>query len=127
MKKEERRKAVRRPILESFSFFLTISGKTDYRLAVADVSTHGIGFYLDIDGIISPGLELTLGDEIEVNLYLNQTLYLPLKVKAVRIDKVEKRTQVGGEITDLKSKEYQSFKSFVSFLDSLTEVAYIEQ
>lgn len=117
----ERRKAPRRPILESFALFIVIPSKGFHRLKVHDVSEHGLGFDVDAEGE-DPGTHpLAQGDRIEVHFYVNPSLYLPLGFQVLRIEDREGVRRVGGEIEGKKSKEYAAFLLFLKMLDQLRD------
>jgi hypothetical protein len=112
----ERRRAQRRPILESFSLFVVIPRKGSHRLRVYDASDHGLRFDLDLEGESSAGSPIKPGEELEVNLYLNQSLYLPLTVKVVRVEEQGTLRRVGSEF---KGKPHRAYLSFLGLLDEL--------
>lgn len=124
---DERRKARRRPILDSFSLFAVIPAIGDHRLEVQDISELGMGIVVDSSQIPPERVEkMNLNQQIEVDLYLNQSLYLPLEVKILRLGGDEKNEaiyRVGGEFCDRTSKTYQAFHNFLKALDDLVEAA----
>ncbi len=121
----ERRKSPRRPIVETFSLFVVVPRKGDFRLKLHDASDHGIGFDVDMEGeeIGEENFPLQPGESLDVQFYLNPSLFLPLQVKITRIEKREGVRRVGGEIQNIKSKEYKAFLAFINMLDSLLETA----
>jgi hypothetical protein len=121
----ERRRSRRRPVLESFSVFVVALERAPHRLAVKDVSDLGIGFQLDPDtGQGEQLLQVEVGDTLEISLYLNQSLKLPLRIQVVRIyQESENGPRVAGaSILELHSNGYKAFASFIQLLDALAEV-----
>jgi hypothetical protein len=125
----ERRKTRRRPILETFSFFCVVPKKGMHRLLIHDVSDQGIGFDLDAEGEEDQTFSLKSGEALDVHLYINQSLYLPLSVKVARIEE----RNVGGRVRrigaefSVKDKGYEAFGAFLAMLDSIVDVAQIQQ
>jgi hypothetical protein len=118
---KERRRAVRRPLLESFSLFVVIPKKGGYRLKVHDVSDHGLGFDLDTEGESASDFPTAVGDRYALRFYLNQTLYIPLQVALVRVDPQPRQRRVGVEIVDRATAGYQAYLAFLRMLDALHE------
>lgn len=122
----ERRRHKRRKVIDSFSLFVSVPQKSVVRMPVHDLAEGGIGFDLDIPEDPSQTLVAQVGDLIEVQLYLNQSLHIPLQVRIARVQKRADHTRlVGAEFVDLKSKSYLAFSSFLAALDHLTETAQI--
>ena len=122
----ERRKALRRPVVETFSLYVVVPKKGPYRLPVNDVSELGLGFDFDIDGESAEGFPTAIGERFEVDLYLNQTLYLPLEVEIMRIESRKGGVRrVGTEIADQKTPAYRAFVAFLKMLDAVSEVATV--
>lgn len=120
----ERRQAPRHPILESFSLFVTLPHKGGYRLAVHDVSELGIGFDFDTEGEDPSLFPLAAGEHLEVHLYLNQTLYLPLRVKVSRVFSVGSTRRVGAELV-AGTPSRQAYLSFLAMLGELAGAAKV--
>ena len=120
----ERRKSRRRPILESFSVFVAIPDKVPYRLPVRDLSDLGIGFLLDPEGSNGELASVHLGESLDIALYLNQTLHVPLRVEIVRILQSEESGPrvAGARISEPYSPGYRAFVSFVQLLDALADL-----
>ena len=76
----ERRKSKRREILEHFSFYLCIPKLGFARHKVNNVSETGIGFTIETLG----EFKLAKDEQCNLQFYLNQSLYLPLKIQVVR-------------------------------------------
>lgn len=123
---ENRRKAKRRPILDTFSLFAVVNKKSVCRLKIHDVSELGIAFDFDVEGETVADFPLQEGEELELQLYLNQTLHLPLGIRVVRIEGTEKSRKVGAEYADKASKSYQALQAFIMMLDRVTDIAQID-
>ena len=121
----ERRRTNRRPILSTFSLFIVVPKKGFHRLMVHDVSELGIGFDADTEGEEAEGFPLKEGEKLEVRFYLNQSLYLPLEIRIVRLETRNHIRRIGAEF-DSNDKNYNAFKSFVEMLDAIEEVGLIE-
>ena len=118
-----RRKVKRREILEKFSFYVCIPKLGYTRHQVNDISELGIGFDIATLG------EFTMQkDEVsELDFYLNQSLYLKLKINVVRsIEKAEMIQEVGAIFLDTETKAYQTFLTLVHFVDQLSESGEIQ-
>ena len=117
----ERRKSKRREILENFSFYIQVPKLGPARHRVNNLSEFGVGFIVEsLGGLFT----LKIDEIVDLNLYLNQSLYLPLKIQVTRqIDQVETQ-QVGAVFLDTKSNEYQTYLSLVKFLDQLSEFGF---
>ena len=127
----DRRRAPRRPIIDTFSFFISIPSKGPYRLKVHDVSELGIGFDFDAEGE-GPGLStVAIGDELDLHFYLNQSLYIPIKIKVVRLIPnkagVTEVRKIGAEFVDKRSKGTIALEAFVKMIDQLSEIAMLER
>jgi hypothetical protein len=114
---EEKRGAARRRLLESFSMAVVLPEKGCFRLAVHDVSEQGVGFDFKIGGKDYFGLKK--GDALPLHLYLNQNLYLPLRIKIARLDTHGQHTQVGAEIVAEESEGFASLVHFLEMLDAI--------
>lgn len=125
--KDDRRKARRRAILTTFSLFAMVPSKGPYRLTVHDLSDLGIGFDLDIEGEEGVPFPLQENESLEVRLYLNQSLYIPLPIQVKRIIPQEEGIRrIGGEFTTMPAPTRQALASFLELLDSLLDVAKID-
>ena len=122
----ERRKAYRRPILSSFSFFVSLPVKGSYRLNVYDVSEVGMGFDFDIEGEDLTEHPLVVGDFVEVSLYLNQSVCMPLTLRVARVEGDAVKRRVGAEFQELSSLSYRAFLSFLRLIDDLHEMNTVE-
>src|SRR4051812_38244614 len=109
----ERRKAKRRPVISTFSLFVVVPKKGIHRLNINDLSEEGIGFELDTEGEDPGEFPIKQGDSLDVRFYLNQSLYLPLTVKIMRLfEGTGGIRKVGASFADLKSPGYQALSSF---------------
>lgn len=122
-KSDERRRAKRRPILDTFSLFVVVPRKGPNRLPVQDVSELGIGFGLDVDGEPELGFKVASGETMEILFYLNQSLSIPLKVKVARVVNHGSLRRVGAEFLETDQKPYRAFSGFLTALDHLADVA----
>ncbi len=123
----EKRRAKRRPVLDTFSVFVTVPKKGDHRLPAHDVSELGIGFDLDIEGEPESELKPKSGDILDVHFYLNQSLAIPLKIRVARVEEKGSVRRVGGAFAENESKAYQAFSSFIKTLDLLVDVAQLDK
>ena len=115
----ERRKANRCEILENFSFYIQIPKLGPARHRVQDVSELGIGFIVESLGVF----KLATDEECDLHFYLNQSLFLPLKIKVMRQEDQGDTQQVGAVFLDKTSNQYQTLLSLVKFLDQMSEFA----
>jgi hypothetical protein len=116
---EERRKSVRRKILDSFGMFCTGPRKGGYKLTIHDMSEGGLAFDLDVEGEDFEFFPVSLGESIDIRLYVNQSVFIPLRVKMVRVTEGSVR-RVGGEIIPAgETKGYQAYCALLKFVDLL--------
>ena len=123
----ERRRAKRRPILDTFSIFVVVPRKGVHRLQICDLSDEGIGFELDTEGESYADFNVNTGDSLGVRLYLTQSLYLPLSVEIARLEERGGVRRVGASFSDKNGQSYRAFSSFLKMLDGLVDVVQIEQ
>lgn len=115
---KERRRAKRLPILETFSLFCSIPKLGPVRQSVSDVSELGMGVVIN-DDTPTQG-ELPADKTIEVAIFLNPSLSIPLKARVVRTVRIEGiGTQVGLEFTDRKSPGFRAVNAFLKMLDEI--------
>jgi hypothetical protein len=122
----DRRGSRRRPILESFSFFVVVPKKGFHRLRVVDVSESGVGFDYDIVGEMKEAFPVKHGETFELQFYLNQTLFLPMHVKVMRIDDSKVIRRVGAEFTTTGTPEYQGLCAVLDMIDRLSETVQFD-
>ena len=118
----ERRGARRRPIMESFSFFVVVPKKGFHKLRVVDISDSGVGFDYDILGEAPDAFPVKIGEEFDLQFYLNQSLYIPMKVKVMRVDDSKVIRRIGAEFINSGSPEHQGLISLITMIDQLSEV-----
>jgi hypothetical protein len=93
------------------------------------VSEIGIGFDFDIEGESFEEFPLQRGQEVEVHLYLNQSLFLPLMVSVARIQPEGSVRRVGAQFDKDASKNgqgYRAYRAFVDMVDAVAEGATIQ-
>lgn len=122
----ERRKQKRSQILDSFSLFAVVPKKGAYRLPINDLSKAGIGFEVDIEGEDLEGFPLVEGDELELHMYLNQTLFLPLEIQIKRISIKKGVRKIGAEFIEKKHKSYKALVSFLEVIEEISKVGKVE-
>ncbi len=122
----ERRRARRRPILDTFAVHLVIPKKGLFRLTVHDLSEIGIGFDLDIEGENSQSFPVKSGDNIDVRLYLNQSLFIPLEVRVARVEEQYRVRRVGAEFSSQKNQYFEAFIGLMQFLDRMSDALKVE-
>jgi hypothetical protein len=117
----ERRQNSRRAILDHFSFYVSIPKLGGTRLKVMDVSEMGIGFHVSTLG------EFRLNpDEIcELHFYVNQSLFLPLKIQVARQIDENQLQKIGAVFLDTTTPQHQAFLTLVKLLDQLVDVGVI--
>ncbi len=121
----ERRRAKRRQILDAFSVFITIPRKGGYQLPVHDISDLGIGFDFDTEGESAADSPVKKGEKLELHLYLNRTISLPLSVSVARVEELKAVRRIGAEFNETGSPAFAAFKAFLSLVDRLTEMPAI--
>ena len=118
----ERRKSKRREILEHFSFYLCIPKLGFARHKVNNVSETGIGFTIETLG----EFKLAKDEQCNLQFYLNQSLYLPLKIQVVRQEESGGTQNIGSLLLETQSSEYQTFLSLVRLLDQLVDFGELQ-
>ena len=123
----ERRKSKRRQILSTFSFFVVVPNKGVHRLPVHDVSENGIGFDIDLDDEDPSAFPLKTGENLALHFYLNQSLFMPVSIRVMRIDEQPKSKvrRIGAEFAEKNSAGVQAMKAFTQMLDRVAEVAEV--
>jgi hypothetical protein len=122
----DRRGSRRRPILESFSFFVVVPKKGFHRLRVVDVSDTGVGFDYDIIGEMKDAFPVKIGEHFDLQFYLNQTLFIPLKVKVMRIDDSKVIRRVGAEFVQSGTPEHQGMIAILDMIDKVSEIVQFD-
>lgn len=118
----ERRKAKRREVLEKFSFYICIPKLGLTRHSVNDVSELGIGFTINTLG----EFKLLKDETCELHFYLNQSLYLAMKIQVMRQQDSEQLQEVGAVFLNTETPQYQTFLTLVKFVDQVTESGEFE-
>ena len=116
---KERRKSKRKKILDSFSVFVALPKKGGAKLPVHDVSNDGLFFDYDMDGEDVDAFPLENGEDLEVHFYLNQTLFIPLTVRVVRVARKGEIRQIGGEIQSRDDDHHRAYVSFNELINYL--------
>lgn len=117
----EKRVSVRRPILETFSMFAVIPRKGGIRNHIIDLSERGLGFAISSETDAEAGFPIEEGESLDLHVYLNQTLFVPVSGKVVRLSKADGELTVGLEFLE-KSKGRSAIEAFVRFLDSVVDL-----
>ncbi len=114
---QDRRKTKRRSILDHFSFYVNVPKLGSTRLNLIDVSEMGIGFEIETLG----EFRLAKNEECELNFYLNQSLFLPLKIQVTRLEEVGEKQKIGAVFLDTTTQQHATFLTLVKLLDQLVE------
>lgn len=122
----DRRGSKRRPILESFSFFVVVPNKGFHRLRLSDLSETGVGFDYDIIGEMKEAFPVKIGEAFDLRFYLNQTLFLPMHVKVARIDDSKVIRRIGAEFTVTGTPEHEGLCALLDMLDRLAETVQFD-
>lgn len=123
--KSERRHKNRRTILETFNFFVVVPKKGSHRLPVHDLSEDDIGFDIDIEGEMLTNSFIGVEEIIELHLYLNQSLYLPLKIKVARIEEKNSVRRIGATFCEEDSAARKACVAMLQMIDQLMNIAKI--
>lgn len=121
----ERRKSRRRPVLESFALFAVVPKAGSHRLPVHDLSDDGMRLDLDADGEGPDNVAVAVGDLIDVHLYVNRSLYLPLTLKITRVETQDSVRRLGVQLQELTSPTSAAYGQFLKMLDLLAEVGHL--
>ena len=122
----DRRGSRRRPILESFSFFVVVPKKGFHRLRVVDLSDTGVGFDYDIIGEMKEAFPVAAGESFELQFYLNQTLFFPMNVKVARIDDSKVLRRIGAEFIATGTPEHQGLLAVLDMIDKVSEIVQFD-
>ncbi len=117
----ERRKTRRRGILSSFAVSVVIPRKGPHRLEFLDASDAGLGFVADIEDEVQNDYAIETGDEMEIELYLNQSLHLTLGGRVARVETKDGFRRIGFEILDTRAPGYRAYLSFLGMIDALVD------
>lgn len=116
---KERRRSSRQSILDSFNLFVSIPKKGGHRLRVQDLSLNGVGFDLDTEGEVEQDFPVKEGEIIEIQLFINRSLHIPLTVEIKRLMNQGGVRFVGTEVKKEANKAYDAFQSFVNLVEQL--------
>jgi hypothetical protein len=122
--RDERRRARRRPVLETFSIGAQMPALGPHRLEVEDLSEIGVGVRLESDVFGDAGLpHLRLGEQLELKLYLNQSLFIPLRMRIARLVERPEQGQilVGADFEGSSEGALFAVRSFLGVLDQLAD------
>jgi hypothetical protein len=122
----ERRKAKRRPILDTFSVFVVVPKKGIHRLEVSDISETGMAFDLDVEGEETSYFPTHEGDTIDLRFYLNNSLYIPLSIQVIRVEDHRNKRRIGAQFQEKSSPNYQAFLSFIRLLDQINDIVQMD-
>lgn len=122
----ERRRSLRRPVLETFSCFVVLPEQGFFKLKVHDLSEDGIGFDLDVEGAPSFALPATPGQSMELRFHINQSLYIPLLISVRRIDDTTGVRRVGAEFARKNDPEFKAYLAFIHLLDRILDSLQID-
>lgn len=123
---DERRRVRRRPLVESFSCFVSIPKRGSHRLHVYDLSELGVGFDFDIEGEDLSAHPIAVGDTFELHFYMNQSLFLPFQIRVARIEDKKTKRKVGAEFTDPQSDSGRALQAFLKMIDEIFEAAHFK-
>jgi hypothetical protein len=121
-KETERRSARRRPIMETFAIFVVVPRKGMHKLQAHDVSESGIAFDFDIEGESPTDVLIKKGDHLEIQFYLNQSLYIPLSLQVMRISPDNPNRRIGAEFQNKASPQYKALLALLKLLDDIADV-----
>jgi rRNA processing protein Gar1 len=96
------------------------------RLRVVDVSDTGVGFDYDIIGEMKDAFPVKIGEHFDLQFYLNQTLFIPLKVKVMRIDDSKVIRRVGAEFVQSGTPEHQGMIAILDMIDKVSEIVQFD-
>jgi len=120
---KERRKEKRLRILDAFSISVVVPKKGMHRLKLDDLSRGGAGFQIDLDGepkALAAALPIATGDILDLRVYVNAGLYLPLAFRVARLDSQPRR--VGGEfVAGDRPKRLAAYHRFFDALESILD------
>jgi len=119
---KERRKTRRREILQTFGAFIVVKKKGVHRLTLHDASESGIGFDLDVEGETPADFPLSKGEAVVIHFYFNPTLFVELKLRAMRIEGAGAIRKAGCELMDDRDQDaasLQAYRAYLQFLDQI--------
>jgi hypothetical protein len=106
---EERRRARRTVIQESFNLFLVLPESMGMvRIYMRDISRLGLSFRVDME------LGLKQGQELRARVYLNPAFFLPVECKVARLT----ASEVGMEFTQPKTPAVHALGLLQDFFEA---------
>lgn len=109
--------------METFQVFVVIPSKGLRKIYLRDVSEHGIAFEGEEQD------HFKKDETFECHLYLNPGLKMPLELKITHIRKNEDSSEgnpdtnrIGCEFSNMKSKGYRAYATFLRLMDELAEL-----
>ncbi len=114
-KKKDKRKAIRRKIIDEFNLFITVPTWGNQVIHISDISKTGIGIQK-----LSVHRSYVQFSKKLVSFYfhINLNLKIPLKFKIIRIDE----TTIGCLIHKKPTKNYHAYKAFFELLNLLVNL-----
>jgi len=110
---DERRKSKRTEVQEYFSLSIVIPNKLGMvRIYMRDLSKSGLCFRTEMDA------EFSLGQIIDLRLYINPSFYLPLKSKVMRVHAGE----VGLEFVEMNAPATLAVTKLLEFFEAASLV-----
>lgn len=122
--RDERRRARRRPILDTFLISAQLPALGPYRLEVEDLSEVGIGLRIEEQVLREVGTPSPRsGESLELKLYLNTSLFIPLRIRVARVlpRDQERQLLVGGDFEGSSDGAVHAVRSFLGVLDLLVD------
>ena len=119
MSQAERRTAERKPFVEEFSLFVTLSDQPYLRLRIKDLSQSGLGFDVSKENPVEKG------DRMSLKLFLNQSLFIPMSIEVMRVQEFQEdpsSLRVGARIVDADDSLLKAYESIVAMLDAIAPV-----
>lgn len=113
----DRRKSKRRAVLDHFAFYVSIPKLGATKLKVNDVSETGVGFTIDTLG----QFKLNVNEQTDLHFYLNQSLFLPLKIQIVRQQEEGEQQHLGAVFLETQTPQHQTLLTLVKLLDQLVD------
>ena len=115
---QERRRFPRLEIIQAFSLFVILPNKGAHRLEIKDLSPGGIGFDVDLVALKSQ-------EEMELRFHINTSLFIPLRIRVVRVVDQADRQRIGAEFLEMDQPQYKAFIAFFSAFEKIAGVVRI--
>ncbi len=124
MAQQDRRQAKRRPVLESFSVFISLPKVAPVRLKVIDVSEMGMGFEIASAQKSAIDRVLQSGEKVEILFHMNPSFSLHLNLKVVRVeDQKNDLWVVGCQFSSSPKERGEGFDAFIAFVHLVDQLA----